>query len=133
MILCDTSGLIALLDRDDVNHARVKVHAAEPLIVPVTVLCEVNYFITKYLGDHVARRFMAEQAKGAWTLLGFDTADLERANQIRDEYADMRVGFVDASLVALAERHRLPRILTLDRRHLTAIRARKLELQLLPG
>ena len=132
MILCDTSGLIALLDRDDLNHARVRSFGGEHLIVPVTVLCEVDYFISKYLGDDVARQFMGGQARDEWTLLPFDASDLERANEVRAEYADMRVRFVDASLVALAERHRLPRLLTLDRRHLAAVRPRKLELELLP-
>jgi uncharacterized protein len=132
MILCDTSGLIALLDHDDINHTRVIPYSKEHLIVPVTVLCEVDYFISKYLGDHVARQFMTGQGRNEWTLLGFEASDLERANEIRAEYADLRIGFVDASLIALAERHRLSRLLTLDRRHLAVVRPRKLELELLP-
>jgi uncharacterized protein len=131
MILCDTSGLIALLDHDDINHTRVSPYSKEHLIVPVTVLCEVDYFISKYLGDHVARQFMTGQGRNEWTLLGFEASDLERANEIRAEYAE-RIGFVDASLIALAERHRLSRLLTLDRRHLAVVRPRKLELELLP-
>jgi hypothetical protein len=65
------------------------------LIVPVTVLCEVDDFISKYLGDHVARRFMTGQGRNEWTLLGFEASDLERANEIRAEYAE-RIGFVGA-------------------------------------
>ena len=48
MILADTSGLIALVDRDDLEHQRVKVYAGEALLIPTTALCEVDYMLTKY-------------------------------------------------------------------------------------
>ena len=50
-----------------------------------------------------------------------------------DTYADAEVGYVDASIVALAERYNLNRILTFDRRHFAMFRPKGLEyLELLP-
>lgn len=57
MILCDTSALIAFLDQSDKNHLSVKAFAQERLIVPTTVLCEVDYMVVKYLGEAVAKQF----------------------------------------------------------------------------
>ena len=66
-------------------------------------------------------------------LLSFDTDDLIRVNQIRRHYADLPLGFVDASIIALAERYRIQRVLTLDRRHLSAVKPLHLGyLELLP-
>ena len=57
MILCDTSALIALVNHKDKNHAAVKVFENDQLAIPTTVLCEVDYFLIKYMGDHVAKVF----------------------------------------------------------------------------
>jgi hypothetical protein len=41
-----------------------------------------------------------------------------------EQYLDLPLGIVDASIVALAERHRVTEIATLDRRHFTVVRPR---------
>lgn len=132
MILCDTSALIALVNHKDKNHVAVKVFEGERLAIPTTVLCEVDYFLTKYMGDHVAKVFL-EEAVTSKELIVFDATDLARVNQIRRFYNDLPLGFVDASLIALAERYRIQKILTLDRRHFDAVKPLHLEyLELLP-
>ena len=50
--------------------------------------------------------------------------DLERVNQILEHYADSQLDFVDAVIVAIAERLRITRILTLDRRDFSIMRPR---------
>ena len=121
-ILADSSGLLALLNTKDTHHAEVKPFARANLLVSSTVLCEVDYMATKYLGEHASRAFLNGQARGEWQLLAFEAADLEKANEIRARYNDIPLGFVDSSLLALAERHQIPRVLTLDRRHFWAVR-----------
>jgi uncharacterized protein len=120
MMLCDTSALVALVDEQDKHHQAIKTLAQQELIIPTTVLCEVDYFLVKYLGEHVAKRFF-ENVVANETLLYFDSVDLARVNQIRRQYNDLPLGFVDASLIALAERHGVRQILTLDRRHFSAV------------
>jgi hypothetical protein len=57
-ILADTGGIIALLDSDDKHHtAIVRVTQNQELLVPATVLPEVDYLVNKYLGESVARSF----------------------------------------------------------------------------
>lgn len=102
------------------------------MVVPTTVLCEVDYMITKYLGESVAKQFFGELLT-EWSILLFDQTDLARVNEIRIQYNDLPLGFVDASVIALAERHRIQRVLTLDRRHFTAVKPQHLGyLELLP-
>ena len=50
--------------------------------------------------------------------------DLERVNQILEQCADSQLDFVDAVIVAIAERLRITRILTLDRRDFSIMRPR---------
>lgn len=50
------------------------------------------------------------------------TADVARMADLVERYADLRLGWTDASLVAIAERLRIERIATFDRRHFTVVR-----------
>jgi uncharacterized protein len=132
MILCDTSALIAFLDKSDKHHLAVRQYRQERLLVPTTVLCEVDYMVVKYLGEVVAKQFFGELLS-EWEVVVFDAIDLARVNQIRQFYKDLPLGFVDASLIALAERHSIKQLLTLDRRHFLAVKPQGLEfLELLP-
>ena len=132
-ILADSSGLLALINKNDAHHEVVKPFATAKLLVSSTVLCEVDYLATKYLGEHAARAFLQGQARGEWQLMAFDEVDLQEANAVRVRYNDIPLGFVDSSLMALAERYRIPRVLTLDRRHFWTVRPQNFEhFQLLP-
>jgi len=50
--------------------------------------------------------------------------DCLRAAELLRIYVEARIGFVDASLVAVAERLKIRRVLTVDRRHFDMIRPR---------
>jgi predicted nucleic acid-binding protein len=50
--------------------------------------------------------------------------DFRRVWQLLDTYANINIGFVDASLIAIAERLKINRILTTDRKHFSIIRPR---------
>jgi hypothetical protein len=50
--------------------------------------------------------------------------DLGRIAALAAEYADLPLGFSDASVVALAERLDVVSVITLDRRHFGAVRPR---------
>ena len=57
-----------------------------------------------------------------WEFLSRD--DFPRIVELMRQYADSNIGFVDASIVAVAERLGVSRLLTLDRRHFGLIRPR---------
>jgi len=54
--------------------------------------------------------------------------------ELLDIYADLRVGFVDAAVLAVTERLRETKLATLDHRHFSVMRPRHVDaLELLPG
>lgn len=125
-ILADTSGVIALLDRCDRHHADVaKLIRIAELVIPVTILPEVDYMVTKYLGESVARAFLSDIKSGAFSYLGLERMDIQTIIETMGQYADIPIGFVDASLAVLGDRHQIQNILTLDRRHFNVIQSRQ--------
>jgi predicted nucleic acid-binding protein len=133
-ILADTSGIIAMLDRDDRHHiAVVEVIQTDTVLVPTTILPEVDYLATKYLGERVARSFLEAVIRGEFTYLPVESIDLERGLAVMARYQGVPLGVVDASLVALAERLHISKILTLDRRHFSLVQPEGINyLELLP-
>lgn len=133
-IIADTSGMLVLLDADHALHAAARaLLERESVIVPSSVVCEVDYMATARLGAATAQTFLEDLGSGAYDLMQVDLADMRRALELMQQFGDARIGFVDATIVALAERYRVPRILTLDRRHFGMFRPKGLEhLELLP-
>jgi hypothetical protein len=132
--LADTSGIIALLDRSDRHHTAVGGAIRDrTLWVPSTILPEVDYLATKYLGAKATRAFLEDLTQGAFHYVSVESIDLKLAVQLIQQYQDVPLGVVDASLVALAERYKIKQILTLDRRHFNLIQPQTLEyFELLP-
>ena len=123
--LLDTSFLLAMTNVNDRNHSRVLEVAKnidDSLILPVTVLPEVSYLIGSRLGYTAMQRFLSGLVTGNVTLETVTITDLKRVTEILEEYADSRLDFVDATIVAIAERLKVTRVLTLDRRDFTIIR-----------
>lgn len=117
MITLDTSGILAALNRSDRDHRRAR-EALEsergPLIVPVGILAEAGFMIEEDLGAAVLRAFVSDLADGFYSLdCGED--DMVRIGELLGRYADLRLGFADACVIACAERHG-GRVLTFDQR-----------------
>jgi predicted nucleic acid-binding protein len=62
-----------------------------------------------------------------WHIENLSKADLYRAHQLLEQYADATLDFVDATIVAMAERLNISLVLTLDRRDFGMIRPRHVE------
>ena len=126
-VLLDSSALYALADQHDRWHKPMTVAVeGEPgdRIVPVTVLPEACYMIGSHLGPPAERRLVHAVIAGECLLEGLERADLIRAEQLLEKYADADIGLVDASLVAIAERLKISRIATTDHRHFRLFRPR---------
>jgi predicted nucleic acid-binding protein len=126
-ILVDTGPLYAMADRDDDWHSRVVRflgRSRDELIVPVAVLPEAAYLLAAHLGADAERKLVRSVIKGEMGLAELTTPDLRRTLELLDRYAAARIGFVDATVVATAERLRISRILTTDRRDFSLIRPR---------
>ena len=115
------------MDRSDAWHARVVAwweRNRRPVIVPVTVLPEVTYLLQTRIGVEAELAFIRAVAAGEFTIEALGLDDLDRVAEVMDAYADCPLGFVDASIVAIAERFETRELLTTDRRHFSAVRPR---------
>jgi len=122
-VLVDTGVLYAVADRDDAWHKRALAfleNTSELLLVPVTVIPEVTYLLRARLGERAERAFVVSLAAGELGIEPLTGTDLTRCAAIMGSHPD--VGFVDASLVAIAERLKVTTIATTDRRHFGQIR-----------
>ena len=127
MVLVDTGILYATADADDAWHKPAKAfleRAKEVLVVPITVLPEVCYLLNTHLGQESERKLISSIVQGELRIEGLVNEDFRRSLQLLETYSDMNVGFVDATLVSIAERLKIQRILTTDRKHFSIIRPR---------
>lgn len=124
-LLLDTGPLYALADADDAWHDLVRElleERRESLLVPVTVLPEVTYLLRSRLGVKVETAFVSSVANGELLPEELRAVDLARSVELMKKYSD--IGFVDSTVVAIAERLNFSSIVTTDRRHFGAIRPR---------
>jgi uncharacterized protein len=88
------------------------------------VISEVAYFIAKWLGMRPEVRFLGDLAGGTFIVEPVHPADWLRIAELVARYRDVRLGTVDASVVAAAERLGVVEVATLDRRHFGVVRPR---------
>jgi hypothetical protein len=68
--------------------------------------------------------FIEDLARGAFTYAPPTVGQLSRAMEVDRRFADLGLGLVDASVVALAESLGVRRLATRDVRHFAAVRLR---------
>jgi Predicted nucleic acid-binding protein, contains PIN domain len=125
VILLDTSGLLAAIDRSQQHHQAAAASlraAAAPRILSLFVLAELDYLLASRVGPAAQDRLLEQVAAGVYRLESFDGADVARVRSIIERYRDLGLGIADASIVVLAERHEAGDVLTLDKRHFRALR-----------
>lgn len=128
--IIDTSVLYALVDAADSAHHRSVAaleREVEAVIVPQATMPEVCYLIGSRLDARREADFVRHLATSDWRLEPLTAADLPRVATLMREYTDAPIGFVDASVVAIAERMGVRRVYTLDQRHFGMIRPAHLE------
>ena len=124
-VIADTGALYALVDKSDSWHQRVVEWWADHgagVVVPAVVLAEVTYLLHTRIGPAAEDAFVRSVADGEMVIEELEMEDIVRAAGVMHQYADMPLGFVDAALVALAERLEVRELLTTDRRHFGAVR-----------
>jgi predicted nucleic acid-binding protein len=117
MILVDAGPLIALIHKDDAHHARcvnTLQSITEPLGTVWPALTEAMYLLSFSWKAQDALWEMLE--RGVVELLTLDGRDMSRARDWMKKYKDLPMDLADAALVAVAEREKIRRIFTLDRR-----------------
>jgi len=124
-IIVDTGIIYALTDKNDTWHRKsvdfITTFSGR-LIIPSTLIPEVCYLINKFLGHKAEVIFINSLINREMLIEHFETDDLKRCIKLLKKYADANIGFVDASLIAIAERMNIRKILTTDRRHFSIVR-----------
>ena len=111
--LVDSGPLIALFDRDDRHHARVKGFLAKArlkLISTWPVLTETCALLRQAAADD----FLEYVCRGGVKVAQLSEDDLSTMLALRRKYADVPMDFADASLVTIALRDAIDRIVSVD-------------------
>ena len=136
-LICDTGPLYAAMDRADADHrscAELLAGAKDQIVVPAPVLVELDWLAGNRLGPEPFAALLADVEDGAISVVDLVRSDYQRVRELLARYGDLRLGFVDAAIVAVVERLGERKLATLDRRHFGAIRSRHVgALELLPA
>ena len=122
-LLVDTGVLYALADRRDAWHTRVRNYLRshpDTLVAPVSILPEVAYLLRERIGVQAEHAFAMSVANGEIAVEGLVRRDFVRAGELMSVYDWL--GFVDATIIAVAERLKMASVATTDRRHFGAVR-----------
>jgi uncharacterized protein len=137
VIVVDTGVILAIADASDAHHdvcdELLAIHTGRELIVPTTVIVECSWLIEDRLGPAAEAAFLRAVNSAELTRADLHASDWQRCVELVETYADLRLGLVDASIVAVAERLGIATIATLNRRDFTVVRPRHLDaFELLP-
>lgn len=88
------------------------VEDATDVIVPSLVLAEVDYFLGRRRA--AMHRLLRDIRDGLFRYEACTAEDLTRAHELDVRFKSVRLGLVDASVAALAERLGIYRVLTID-------------------
>lgn len=118
--------MFAVLDENDIEHNACSTVFKRELnmLLPEAILCELAYLVIRSLGYETLTTFLRYVAAQNLSLVLTVPQDLERAAEILEKYADSKIDYVDAMVMAIAERLEIKRILTVDRRDFSIFRPR---------
>jgi predicted nucleic acid-binding protein len=134
-ILLDSGILYAYYDRSDRWHrAAVGLIGSErgSLLLPSSVIPEVDHLLGARLGRQARRAFHQGLVGASYLMVDIAQERVARITEIEAQFADLELGFVDCSIVALADSLGVRRVATTDRRHFEPL-ARAFGLELLPS
>jgi len=134
-ILCDTGALLSYLDAKSPDHAsyRLAIDSSRARFVPGLVLAELDYFLRN--DRRAMRAFIDDVERRAFIYAPPTDGQLARAMEIDARYAELALGLVDATVVALAEELDVLRVATRDVRDFSVVRladGRALDLVVVP-
>lgn len=122
---------------DDADHERCVPLLQSPgqrRVVPAPVLVELDHMLGRELGAEAFPALLDTIKAGELDVEDLTAIDYDRAAELMRTYADLEVGFVDCSVLVVAERLGEPKLATLDHRHFGTMRPRHVgALELLPA
>jgi uncharacterized protein len=133
-LILDTGAVYAWYDRDDRWHRPVReLLEDEPgaLIVPSPIIPEVDHLLGAAIGVDAQLAFYEDLAAPSYLVADLEEGAYQRVLELNRQYRDLRLGFVDAAVMVMAETLGIGRIVTVDRRDFSAVTL-LIQLELLP-
>ena len=127
-LILDSGAVYALYDSGDKHHAPVKRvidRERSPFVIPAATLAEIDYLLSEFLGTDAELDFLDALSDGFYALEPPTAEDLGYCRRVISDYRDLKIGLADASVMALAERLNVNRILTVDLRDFRAVKPKK--------
>jgi uncharacterized protein len=123
-IVADTSVVYGALDRADADHARCSsaLSSGAVVVMPSPVIVEVDWLARSRGRSGAMTALLNSVLDGSLLVVNLDTEDVARATHLVEQYDDLPLEFVDAAVVAVAERLEEDTIATLDRRRFSVVR-----------
>ena len=126
MIVADNGAILALIDKSDAHHkAMMALFDQDPdWVLPWAILAEVDYLVSSHVGSRAQEAWLEDVASGAFQIEWGLDGDLVRAREIMRRHRSLKMGLVDAVVMATAERLQAESIATFDLRHFGAVALR---------
>lgn len=125
-LVLDTGVLYATLDSKQPHHRaclELMTGISERLIIPDPVLVELDYLMRRS-GTRGWMAFAQQVLEGTYSLYPLSPATLVRAAELEEQYSSLRLGLVDAAVLATCEELGEDKVATLDRRHFSVVRTK---------
>lgn len=124
MLLIDTGIFVSAADRNEPRHSdcATLLRNRSDLAVTASVIPEAAWLIETRLGPAAEARFLTLVAGDRFTIVDLTAADYQRSIVLINTYTDLGLGFVDASIIAVAERLGHDTIATLNHRDFAVVR-----------
>jgi predicted nucleic acid-binding protein len=123
-LVCDTSVLYAAIDRSDRAHEACAslLASSVAVIVPSPTVVEIDQLAHSRDVPEVTSILLDALLGGDFALVSPDLEDHDRILSLVEQYRDLPLGFVDASVVTAAERLGETTIATLDHGHFSVVK-----------
>jgi predicted nucleic acid-binding protein len=116
---------VALIHADDRHHAACRdalERIREPLATVWPVITEAMYLLD--FSSQAQEALWRLLERDAVRILPLDAGDVPRMRELMRKYRDLPMDLADAALVRAAERERISRVFTIDRRDFEVYRPR---------
>jgi predicted nucleic acid-binding protein len=124
VILVDTGIFIAAGDRNEPNHQSCGdlLRSRADLAIVAPVVAETAWLIEDRLGPRAEASFLRLVTSARFDVVDLVPDDYERCLELIETYDDLGLGFVDASIIAVAERLGQSTLATLNHRDFAVVR-----------
>jgi predicted nucleic acid-binding protein len=123
-LVCDASVVHAALNERDRSHRACieLLSSSSCTAIPAPVIVEVDWLARSRNLQSATVELLESIEDGSLAVVDLDVEDYIGVRSLLSTYADFGLEFVDAAVVAVAERLEQTRVATLDRRHFSAVK-----------